>query len=75
MTKTTKINWKRQIRGTPIGIQPAFACQTALKSLTKMVNTVFFLFIFRHFFLISGMKSLEKVYNEQKRLKTVKNSV
>ena len=33
-----------------------------------------FLFVFRHFFLISDVKSLKKVGNEQKRLKTAEKS-
>ena len=50
------------------GSQPAFACQPALRSRQNMKKHVF-LFIFRQFLLISGMKSLKKVLNEQKRLK------
>ena len=57
--------------GTPLGSRPAFACRPALKSRQKQV----FLFIFRHFSVISAVKSLKKVWNEQKRLKTAEKSV
>ena len=60
---------KIQIWGTPSGSQPAFACQPALKSRQKWINTVFLL-IFRRFFLISGVKSLKKVENGWKSVST-----
>ena len=44
---------------------PAFACQPALKSSLKYS----FSNIFKHFFLISGEKSLKNVSNEEKGLK------
>ena len=44
---------------------PVFACRPALRSRQNHV----FLFIFRRFLVISAMKSLKKLWNEQKRLK------
>ena len=61
--KSTK---KRQFWGTPSASRPAFACRPALRSRQNLI----FLFIFRRFLLISAVKSLKKVWNEQKRLKT-----
>ena len=63
-TKTT--TEKRQFWGTPSGSKPAFACRPALRSRQNQA----FLIIFRRFLLISGKKSLKKLWNEQKRLKT-----
>ena len=48
--------------------RPAFACLPALKSSLKCC-------FFKGFFLISDEKSLKKVWNEQKRLKTAQKSI
>ena len=61
----SKINQKRQFRVTPSGSWPAFACRPALRSQQNHV----FSFIFISFLLISAVKSLKKVWNDQKRLK------
>ena len=65
-----KKNGKRQIQGIPSRSRPAFACRPALRSRQNLKINNFFLFIFRSFLLISGVKSLKKVKNEQKSLKT-----
>ena len=55
----------------PSGSRPAFASRPALRSRQNHV----FLFIFRCFLLISAVKSLKKVWNEQKRLKMAEKSI
>ena len=63
--KVKKSTEKRQLRGTPSGSRPVFACRPALRSRQKHI----FFFFFRRFLLISAVKSLKKVWNKQKRMK------
>ena len=69
-SKSKKSTEKRQFWGTPSGSRPAFACRPALRSRQNHI----FLFIFRRFLLISVVKSLKKLWNEQKRLKNLSTS-
>ena len=65
-----KLTKKRQFRGTPLGSWPAFACRPALRSRQKP----FFLFFFRHFCVLLGTSSTQKLVEIHNRLyKAIKN--
>ena len=66
--KSIKSTEKRLFWGTPSGSRPAFACRPALRSRQNH-------FFFVRFLLISAVKSLKKLWNEQKCSKPAEKNV
>ena len=66
LVETLKINQKKTNLRYPLMESTSFCMSTSFEEKTK---PRYFFLIFRRFLLISAMKSLKKLWNEQKRLK------
>ena len=70
LVETLKINRKRQIRGTPSGSRPAFACRPALRSRQKHVFFRSFFVDFSREITEKALKWTKKVEKWQKKVST-----